>query len=115
MNETERHEVSRVLALEEVERFIFEILVGLWIHIQCFPRPRAEMAKGMSRVGCCSFNLKRKKHKESSKTFLICLAHLVQPPDVTELVLLVFALDDLHLVLDGLLVEHGAHQVRDKP
>ena len=68
----------------------------------------------MSRVGCCSFNLKRKTHKET-ETFLIFLAHLIQPPDVTELVLLMLALDDLHLILDGLLVEHGAHEVGDKP
>ena len=40
---------------------------------------------------------------------------LVQPPDVAVLVLLVFALDDLHLVLHRLLVEDGADQVGDEP
>ena len=40
---------------------------------------------------------------------------LIQPPDVAVLVLLVFALDDLHLILHRLLVEDGADQVGDEP
>ena len=41
--------------------------------------------------------------------------YLIQPPDVAVLVLLVFALDDLHLVLHRFLVEDGADKVGDKP
>ena len=37
--------------------------------------------------------------------------HLVQSPQVTHLVLLVLALDDLHLALHRPLVEHWAYQV----
>ena len=74
MNETERHQVCGVLALEEVERFIFEIFVGLGIYVQCFPRPCSEMTKRMSRVGCSSFNLKRKirMYRVSQKNALLC-------------------------------------------
>ena len=74
MNETERHQVCGVLALEEVKRFIFEIFVRLGIDVQCFPRPCSEMTKRMSRVGCSSFNLKRKirMYRVSQKNALLC-------------------------------------------
>ena len=48
------------------------------------------------------------------KTLLI-LSHLIESPDIAELVLLVLALDNLHLALNSLLVEHGADQVRHEP
>jgi hypothetical protein len=48
----------------------------------------------------------------------VCMAggrlHLVSPPDVAVLVLLVLALYDLHLVLDGLLVKDWADEVGHK-
>ena len=53
--------------------------------------------------------------RKTSMMILMINVDLVQPPDVAVLVLLVFALDDLHLVLHRLLVEDGADQVGDKP
>ena len=51
----------------------------------------------------------------SLETYSPSARHLVEPPHVAVLVLLVLALDDLHLGLHRLLMEHGAHQVRHEP
>ena len=48
-------------------------------------------------------------------TYAPTAQHLVESPDVAVFVLLVLALDDLHLRLHRPLVEHGAHQVRHEP
>ena len=100
--------------LKKLKASYLRFLLDLGSTFNVFLVPVLKWLKGCRGLAV-ALSTSNDKYKETIKTFLIFLAHLIQPPDITELILLVLALDDLHFVLYRLLMKHGADEIRDEP
>ena len=59
MNDTDSHQIGRVLSFEKVEHFVFQIFVGFRVDVKCLPGPSGEVAEGMPGVGRGSLHLQQ--------------------------------------------------------
>ena len=51
VDKADSHQVGRVLPLEEVEHFVLQVSVGLWVDVEGSPGARGEPTEGVLRVG----------------------------------------------------------------